>query len=150
MVLFIGASIYLPTFFVSSPQYDFIYTTGYANYSDHYDVVNGKISKIPPQYPANTPPSYGEKVRLYLHSTESNTNREILFEEAQTFRIITDRISPDGFEVIQSSGSSGFFPFFYSSSRPGYYLNGHNVSRKISIGSSYSYYDFQFLGWVQR
>ena len=153
MILFIAGSIYIPALFVSAPRYDFLYTTGYDYYDFRYEVQNSKLIKIPlpaSPYPSFQTPAYQKK--LYLHETGTNTNREISFEQAELFTLDTSLISPDGYEITYSSNGGGFFPFYISgSNNSGYYLTGHNLSKKINLGGTDFYTSqFTFLGWVKK
>ena len=154
MILFVAASIYLPSLFVK-PKYNFLYVIGddYSYYNQYqYSVKNGKLvkneiqrledKKLPPRIEA----------KLYIHDVAKNESREISFEEAQKLNLDTSITSPDGFEIVYGSRGDGIFPFFFWSERDysRRYLKGHNLTKKLNLQSDSSYYrSFRFLGWIK-
>lgn len=159
MVIFVGASIYLPGLFLN-PESDFLYMVGgdyRYNCTEDYVVSGKKLTRIVRTgEPQNGHPAYRECVvpTFYVYETDNRINREVTFEEAEAFLLDSSKMSPDGFEVVRG-GRGGDFLFLFGSSRNynSVYLRGGNMSRKIELkgangSSSYNYYDFQFLGWI--
>ncbi|MBT3835215.1 hypothetical protein HOF56_03110 [Candidatus Peribacteria bacterium] len=93
-------------------------------------------------------------VRIFLHDTQQNESREVKFENAKDYEIITDTItSPDGVNV-----SGGYergpevFPIIDTHSSYDYYLTkGKSKTRLNLINRDNRYYyrdNFRFIGWV--
>lgn len=157
MILLVAGSIYLPGLFIH-PKYSFLYVSGddyYYNNGQRYFVENSRLKKneiTQPEDTNNYPPR-GE-AKLFIHDVAKNESKEIFFEEAQKLNLDTNNTSPDGFEVVYGGGEGGIFPFFYSGGTDynARYLKGHNVSKKINVQLSGSYYynNFRFLGWLKN
>lgn len=148
MILFVAGSIYLPGFFIK-PKNNFLYFLGDNYYGKQYSVQNGNLIESYVERPYS-PQDINSK--LYLYDIKKNESREISFQEAKNFNLDSNRISSDGFEVVNGSTESGFFPFFFYE-RTDYstlYLRGHNISKKLNIDLNGSYYNnFHFLGWFK-
>jgi hypothetical protein len=151
MIFLIAASIYLPGLFVQ-PKFNFIYSIGNHYYSRYiYSVQNGKLVRTERQ-PENEYYRLWGDIKLYVYDVAKNESKEISFEEAQNLNLDPNTKSPDGFEVVYGSRSSGFFPLFIWSERDynTLYLKGRNMSKKINLQSSELYYrDFNFIGWIK-
>ncbi len=154
MILFVAGSIYLPGLFIQ-PKYNFVYVSSddsyyYSQYQ--YSVQNGKIVRNETQRPEGQTYQPQIDVKLYVYDVAKNESKEISFEEAQNLTLDSKNISPDGFEITYGSSGEGFFLFFFYS-RTDYntrYLKGHNVSKKLNLQLSGSYYnDFRFIGWIK-
>ena len=157
MIIFVALSIYIPQLFVK-PQYNFLYLIGNnncyipgGNNIKVYSVQGGTISK---NDQAGLCSNSVKGTRFFIYDVSTNKNREVTMEEAINLKLDNNFQSPDGFKIINGSSNEGFFPFFsYSSSDYNtWYLSGHNVSKKINIqqnGYTY-YYDFVFLGWINK
>lgn len=153
MIVFVAASIYLPSLFSPSPKFNFLYVTGDRYYGKYQFVVeNGKLAKREVKYPEH----YNSEVaRLYIHDVLKNESKEISFEDAQKLYLDPNKESQDGFEVVYGSYDGGIFSIFFG--REDYdtvYLKGHNVSKKLNLSSSgnghyYYYNSFRFLGWLK-
>ncbi len=161
MMVIVFLVIYIPSLNVH-PTSDFIYSSYDGRYTYpstvSYDVQNGKLVKVTlpmppadPTVPVKPLPANAQLLapKLYLHTTNTNTNRELSFEEASKLIVDSSNVSTDGFKVVQSS-NGGFFPFFYDNGGRDnkYFLqkeNGGSVSVTLEDNNSYS---FQFLGWV--
>jgi hypothetical protein len=122
---------------------------------DQYSVQNRKLVRNEIQRPENQIYQPPREVKLYIHDVAKNESKEISFEEAQNLNLDSNTKSPDGFEVVYGSRGEGLFPFFFLSERDynTLYLKGRNVSKKLNLqlsGSYYNYYDnFRFLGWIK-
>lgn len=151
MILFVAGSIYLPGLFVQS-KYNFLYVSGddYYYYYDQYQysVQNGKLVRSEIQRPENQNYQPQREVKLYVYDVAKNESKEIFYAEAQNLNLDSNVKSPDGFEIVYGSRGDGFFP-----SERDYntrYLKGHNVSKKINLQLSGSYYNnFRFIGWIK-
>lgn len=153
MILFVTGSIYIPSLFAPDPQYDFVYVMGDNDsyYGYQYTVEDGKLVKNDIQVPSNFYRPQ-QKVYLFLHDIETNESKEVSFEEAQSFRIDSKTMSPDGFEVTHGSRGEGIPPLFFGSYTDynSVYLKGHGVSKKLNLGMERDYYNFRFVGWVLK
>ncbi len=149
MILFIAASIYLPTLFIH-PYQNFIYSTNSYSAPYEYVIQNGKLEKRPYPYGSNSYYKPTDSQTLFIHDVKENKSRQISFEEAQGLNFDPNPISQEGFEIVQGSGSYGLFPFSYSgSSRYSHYLKKDSFSKRLNINTAGNYYDYKFLGWVQ-
>lgn len=157
MVLFVAASIYLPGLLIQ-PKTNFVYMTGSSNdlYTCKmvYQVHGGAVVQVKPQAPYNDP-SYvkQECVPLfYEYDVAANTKRELTFDEVKKLKLDPSPMSPDGFELVHGGSGGGDFLFLFDMNRDynSMFLKGHNVSRKVNMNPNgeYSYFDYQFLGWV--
>jgi hypothetical protein len=152
MIIFVALSIYLPSLF-NKPQYDFIYTNigtynGRTTYqvdkTNHVIEVPVPITDLVPK-----PTIYDPQPELYYYSETSNTSRKLTLDEAKKFNLDTNLTSVDGYEVTQGQGSGDFFfggGYDYNS----IYVKGHGINKKVSTPNNYGYYNFRFLGWVQK
>lgn len=154
MILFVATSIYLPGFFVQ-PKYNFLYVSSddYYYYNQYqYSVQNGKLLRNEIKQPENRTYRWMRDVKLYVCDVVKNESREISFEEAQNLNLDSNNVSPDGFEVTYGNRSEGFLPFFFFLERDynTLYLKGHNLSKKLNLKLSGSYYhNFRFIGWIK-
>jgi len=159
MILFVAGSIYLPGLFIQ-PKFNFLYVSGADSYYSkyQYSVQNGKLVRSEIQRLENQIYQPPREVKLYIYDVAKNESKEISFEEAQNLNLDSSIISPDGFEIVYGSRGEGFFPFFFLSERDynTLYLKGHNVSKKLNLqlsGSYYNYYNyydnFRFIGWIK-
>lgn len=153
MIFLIAISIYLPSLFAPTPQFNFLYVIedSYGR-GRQYGVENGALVKYEVKYPENYTP---RAPRLFMYDVSKNTDQEVSFGEAQQLKLDVSAKSPDGYEVVYGSREYGFFPFFFSG---GYnykalYLKGHNTSKKLELQSSddgrYYYRNRRFLGWIR-
>ncbi len=152
MVFFIAGAIYLPALF-NKPQYNFLYMTGYDYCGTQYFVRNNKLIKQDGDC-KNYYPQPKQEYKLYLYDIKLNTNKQLSFEETQSYTLDTNSFSPDGYKVEYGTSSSGFFPFFaYSGSDYNTrYLQGHGTSYKLNLRNdgAVSMSQFQFLGWIAK
>jgi hypothetical protein len=170
MILFVAVSIYVPSWF-ANPQYSFIYSVkdNYDGYGDTYSVKNGVVVKETVPYPTSTTPYYGypnnkypeTKVYLYKYDRETNTTKEISYEDAQKLKLITNRESPDGYVLEQGTSDSGIFEIFggYDANNPpDWFLRKGAMNKRVTlqfptaIDTRYYYYNnnFKFLGWIEQ
>ncbi len=155
MILFVAGSIYLPGLFIQ-PHFNFLYESGdtyYYNNGMRYAVQNGQLVENTIRTPEppnnNLPPA---ETKLFIYDVIKNENKQISFEEARNLNLDSNNISPDGFEVVYGSRGDDFFPFFWGGGTDydTRFLKGHNVSKKLNLQSTGSYYNFHFLGWVKQ
>ena len=162
MILFVAASVYLPSFFTDPPTYDFIYTMDgdyrpYPGYGVYYSVENGALVRREMPYPEEfkKDPLLAEQYPdpiLYIHDVVKNESRQISFEEARALRLNSHRNSPDGFEVIQGNHGSDFPFFFNDNGQNTVYLKKGGYSKKVNSAvpaTPYYWRQITFLGWVE-
>lgn len=153
MILFVAGSIYLPGIFIQ-PHFNFLYVNrDDYYYGQQYAVQNGRLVKNEIKQPenGNYNPPRGEP-KLFIHDVVKNESKEVSFEEAQKLDLDSNIKSPDGFEVVYGSRGGAIFPFFFypGTDYNSRYLKGRNVSKKLNIQLSESYYyNFRFLGWIK-
>ena len=156
MIIIVAAFIYLPGI-GKKPRYNFLYVSGdYAsyNYPGSYNVVNGRIAKIPTTNTNGTPYPVQMAVtpQLYVYNVTTNVSREISYDAAVGYTLDPATQSPDGYTVQQGSGGGGDFLFGGGvSDYNDWFLKGHNRSLKLNLKTtgSPSYYNVQFLGWIE-
>lgn len=171
--LFFIAVVFVTSYIPSvnlSTDFNFVYATcsgGNVPYSVRcgnylnslYDVDEGalKVELIPQDLDSDgdTIPDVDEnyQTRLFFHDTDLNESREITVAEAQDFSLRELITSPDGVAVEwEVSSGSGFFLFYNTRSRNGYYLTKGDTRQELNIiGRDERYYyqdDFMFVGWV--
>lgn len=161
MILIVILSIYIPPFF-AHPKYNFLYMTSMQVYdnSQIYTVKGGKLEKGELTVNGVTPVD-GKMTSVigapvidtpifFIYDVTKNESTEITFEQAQALTLNSNTLSPDGFEVVQSNGNYGFFPFF-SGNYDYYarYIKGHGISQKINGNFNYNN-NFSFLGWITK
>ncbi len=162
MVVLVAASIYVPSLFAKKPAYDFIYSVPSDPYSYYgpgntvYVVENGKLVEQPlPNFLKDpTQPEVAPlKPNLFIYDTAANQSRQITFDEATTLTLNGNIQSPDGFTVVSGGYDGGGIIPMLSGISPdvsSYYIKKGNYSRKLNLtlGDSFKYYNFRFLGWV--
>ncbi len=148
----VGLSIWIPTLYAPKPVYDFIYSVndGYT-FDQQYVVQDEHLTKrvvpIPPKdvYPPIYTPI------LYYYNAETDSSKQISFEDAKNYRLNAGVISPDGFEVVMGNQDGGIFPIFFGGMNDyqSRYLRGHGAAYRVNLAlSSQDYYSFRLLGWV--
>ena len=154
MVVLIAASIYLPSFFVSPPQTDFVYSMGGDYYSrDKFTVKEGRVVENEVKLPENNyAPRYAKDPKLFYYDVTADSAREISLQEAQERTLNNQPLSSDGFEVVSGSyGGDMLFLSYDSSSRCKKYLKKGAFSRKLNLVFVEDYcYSFEFLGWAKE
>ena len=152
MILFVVAAIYLPRVFAEPLNYDFVYMIGDNYYGgDYYQVQNGTLIKVEQAMPVGSVPTPKLQSQFFIYDAQTNTTKEISFDDAVKLKFDSSYESPDGFQVQQGNYSGDFFPFFGGGYNNGIYLEGGGVSRKINVNVArdpYRNQNFQFLGWV--
>ncbi len=158
MIILVAAFIYLPGI-GQKPKYNFVYMSGnnvydysYNNYG--YSVQNGHAVYIPqPVNNLTNPPQNQAQPQFYLYDTSKNEATSLTFEQVQTYNLDPTNTSQDGYTVQQGNGGGG--DLFFGSTPSDYnswFIKGHNRSVKLNlktVSSTYSYYNFRFLGWVK-
>lgn len=154
MIVFIAASIYLPRFSATQPQFSFLYTGG-SNYNTvkFYTVKDNKLflDENPNCPPPGNGANFKTEPRLFRYDAVKDQSQEISFESAQTMKLDSNIKSPDGFEL--SYNHSDYFPFFFlGRDYQSKFLKKGNFVKKINTqtdpSSQYNYFDFRFLAWV--
>ncbi|MBI3255739.1 MAG: hypothetical protein HYZ63_02100 [Candidatus Andersenbacteria bacterium] len=155
MVLVVALSIYWPQRGIEAPVYDFVYAL--QNYSDGYvySVVDGKLGRdATPDYGQPKPVPAGvahAPTRFYIHDVQSNTSREVSFEEASTVKLDNVTTAPDGYELKRGGEGSGVFPFFFSEGNYNdqYLVKGnHSIKLDLKEIRDPYYSPFTFMAWV--
>lgn len=167
MIAFVAISIYVPSM-LARPAYSFIYSVKdtYDAYGENYYIENGVIVKKTVPYPTSTPAyMYPEKrypeskAYLYQYDVKNNSAKEISFDEAKKLRLVSSKISPDGYTLDQGSYNNGVFEIFGGNAggSPDWYLRKGAVNKKVNLqfpleGDRYYYYNnnFRFLGWIEQ
>ncbi|MCL5774812.1 MAG: hypothetical protein M1333_01205 [Patescibacteria group bacterium] len=159
MILGVAAAVYLPGL-GKKPTYNFLYLSGsgvtYPGYADYYfSVENGKLIKqaMPPDSSLSIYyKNQARDQRLFVYDAESDTSKEVGFEEAQKYTLDSANQSPDGYQVSRGTYSGGFLFFDGRSDYEHWYLRGHNRSRQLNlklVGAN-TYDNFRFLGWIKQ
>lgn len=155
-----------------NPQFDFVYINtgeqynsriGEIRFKNTYEVIDQKLVKkelvVSPQILAQeklylNQIEYKEAPTLFYYDFETESSREISFEEAQDFVIVKDVTSPDGYTVEFDSTHDGIFEIFGSDNSSGYVIQKDGVKKQIKGLSSgpYDLYrsDLQIIGWVNN
>lgn len=153
MIVFVAASIYIPRFFASKPQFGFVYvardtTSGYSIPEYALRVVNGQLVKAAtvkdPAASGNVQYQYVEP-HLYRYDIVTGESTSVTFEEAAVLKLDDRKKSPDGFEILQGGGYNGPFG---GGSEPALYSVGHFLSQKLDLRGVNNVYDFEFVGWI--
>src|SRR5258708_35547544 len=130
MIIFVSASIYLPTLFIK-PKYNFLYLSGENYYDTQYFVQDNKLFKkenaVPPPPPRQS--------KLFVYDITLNRSIEIPFEKAQKLTLDSNTTSVDGYLVTYGTSSGGFFPFFFynGSDYDSIYLKNNSASKKLNV-----------------
>lgn len=157
----IAISAYLPSVFVST-QYNFLYTTCPNTYDyncnsylpKRYSVVDSRLvqnSLTPLEYERLTKEELNNQftARIFLYNTDTHTNTEISFDEAQALTLNPLLTSPDGVTLQHgNTNNTGMFPFFYNNNRDAWFLTKGKARKQLST-VSYNYNTIVFLGWVE-
>lgn len=142
-----AAIIYLPGLF-ANPKYDFIYATcDDFGCSGAYSVesTSGKITR----YKSDSRFLDGESTLRY-YDTDTDSTREISFEQARDYQLDGSSRSPDGYNLVNETSSSGFL--FWRNSDSGWYLKNGAIKKVIELSAVNSYYsrDIKFIGWIKK
>jgi hypothetical protein len=153
MIVFVAASIYVPSFFVH-PAYNFLYSSSDENANDdQYLVVDDHVQQNRDYEASYYNPQFYPQPKLYIYDTNTNESIPVTFEEAKNYTLISDITSPDGYTIENGRQNNGGFFFLgggtdYTSK----YLVGHNISKKLNLKSSSTRYSnsTEFLGWIKK
>lgn len=146
MIIFVAASILLPSMLAPPPRYSFLYTSSNDyNYRWTFEVRGETLQRIERSIPKETVINNAEPA-LYLYDITTQKSTLISFAEAQKLKLNQNAESPDGYQVSQGTNEGGF-PFAFNT-RDHLYLSGHGASRKIQVTIENGYWNFRFLGWV--
>jgi hypothetical protein len=150
MIIFVAASIYLPALFIK-PQYDFVYTVDSYYSSNRYVVTNNRLTSEANRDYYNS--SQQGPSKLYLYDVKLDKSQEISYDTALSLSLNSNTESLDGFSIVDGEGGGGFLPFYYSSgNNDNFYIKKDSVSKKLNDIrlNGNSYYNFRFLGWVNK
>lgn len=154
------------------PSHDFLYTVfsekqaydtygyGQVQYKNTYDIKNEKIVLKPlvfqkPIFDSGVPKPtfiYEDSPKLYYYDIETQTSREITFEEATKLTLQKGPSSPDGYIVKYDSNTSGVFDLFGSNNSTGYVIakgNGKKILSGITIDDRYYGNEITLIGWIK-
>ncbi len=159
IILLVGAFLWLPSLF-ARPKYDFIFSAcGDYNCDATFTTSNlGKISLSTPALGTGSSyyPSYDPKTpTLYFYDVKQQASRRIELGTANSYKLNTSTVSPDGYRLEQANGdSSTGFLFWGSSGDYNWYLKDGMKKKKVTLtGSSNQYYyrnNVEFIGWVEQ
>lgn len=167
ILLIIGVALftYLPSALVSS-EYNFLYATCDDNDYDNrceeylekrYSITDGKLImnevELKPRYEGDEDFERDYQAHIFLHDTEKNESREIVFDEARELDLSEMVTSPDGFSVSSDyNRGAEIFLLFDSGSSYDVYLTKGNSRKKLNIINNndryYYRYNFEFIGWI--
>jgi len=143
--------IFEETFIPSDYNIIFEYGTSRVSVSETYTVVDNKLRKIEVFIPENT--RFSDSSDIYLYNVIENSFKAINLDATQTFYIIPDKVSPDGYEVVMQTQNQGIFPFTHSVTDMSYvYLKGQNSDRKLILPDDRvnNRKFFKFIGWINN
>ncbi len=142
VVVFIAtiASIYLPGLFIK-PQYDFLYfKPGVMNSAYRVEKAKNGVDVIKK---VHTSSNNKADLTLYVYDVSARTSREISFEDAELFSLDGSSTSPDGFTIIAAGKDGRDYSIRY--------LQNGSVRKKIDVQlSGPSFFNFQFIGWINQ
>ncbi len=144
------------------PTQDFLYSSmnnsRYVYQQGGYTVdANGKLTKFDPfvNYPKDpvaTRPDmqYGTTTYpdLYVYDVQTDTVRQVTFEEASALSLDSAFRSIDGYQV-QTGDSSGLIPLFGGADYRNRYIVKGSTGKRLDLPQTSEYYDFQFIGWIR-
>lgn len=156
-LLFIAIAISISSLSVSAikPAHDFIYAqdSGLSyggNFMYDYSVSGSTIvreqmidsSQLPHERVVREAP------QLFLYDIETNTTKEISFDEAKALMLAAGPSSPDGYMVdFRYQGSFGFFGG--GGSESGYFITKGDAGKRLpGLSGMRGYGDLRVIGWV--
>ncbi len=180
LIIIVALFALLPKY-LSKPEYKFVYTEDIGSryyafgnnictiYRKYYelDSANKIIMKdfyVSPfsdapeedlKKPCNGfPTAFKDAPDLYLYDFVTDTSSKIAPESVGQHTIVSEKESPDGFQVAYRYGHNGIFELFGSSNdRSGIYLIKNGPIRTLNLEttdeSAYGSRDFRFIGWVR-
>ncbi len=157
-VVILSAFYFIPSF-MSSPQYDFIYSTDRA-YNAGYQLSSkgGRITATPHNYNYNSKLLDADLPEIDLNSVEikrylvrEKKSITLTAAEANKLELSNESTAPDGYKIDGASYRGGLVNEVliggsYSSYKDVYLIKDF-AKDKIEIDTDSSY-DFNFLGWV--
>lgn len=155
MIVVIAAAIHSYRFLhrVEGPQYDFLYSVGYAQ-GYRVFVNDGRLRREDLDAGREGLKSPGtEQLQFFIHRVGENTSERLNFERASQLRLDDTALSPDGYGIRHGRKSNFFFPFWSSHDYRTRYLRkkGRAIKLELAIGESHKYaYNVTFLGWIER
>lgn len=181
LIIVIAVVAFLPRY-INKPQLNFVYTADIGSryydyngstctiYKKYYEIDSATNKIVAKDYyvsPFSEQPE--EKVKepcqgyatifkdapeMYLYDFTTEKSSLISPEALSQLTIVSQRTSPDGYQVSYRYGHNGVFELFGSSDdRSNIYLIKDNPLRKLNLemanGSYYGDTDFRFIGWVR-
>ena len=163
LTLAIAGAIYLPRT-STTPEYNFLYAVNNEPYpsSAQYRVIGNRLQKFEatqtePILPK--PLMQGEseqptiEPQLYVHNTQTNTSESINFEVASQLSLIPGNTSPDGFRITRGDESFSLLSALFggrSNYNTQFLIKGNTaVDLNLATNPDY-YYNFNFLGWIEK
>lgn len=163
ILILVGYLYITPLIF--KPKTNFIYYFNQSrnvNRSYAYNIINGKLD-AQANYSSYSSSSQTDQTEpqpnyifpeIYLYDVQTNESKVITLNEAKLHNYIKGDFSPDGFEVIDGSDSSGGGLFYSGSSRyDEFFLKKNGYSKKINVSTdnnNNSYYNFELIGWIKN
>jgi hypothetical protein len=147
VIIVVAAILQGPSLF-AKPKYDFIYSLCQSYDCGSAYTIGSAGAVILQQndtlYGGSATPT------LYYYSEANNSTRRISTDQANSYRLDTSNVSPDGYTLWQNNDSSG--GLFWDNSGDGSWYLKHGAKKKqlnLVTNSAYGS-DVQFLGWVQQ
>ena len=170
VVVFFLLASYIPRLLVDPPEYDFLFVQdyGYGSQKSHwrYQIDLDPNRRLRVRVFLDDPKSYSPLARLFRYEHASGNVREMsmpspevdelpevgLIVEVAEFQdelIDSSRISPDGYEMLDSRRSGGdFLGVFYRGNRRGLALGKNGAVISIPGDEGLNWYSARFLGWI--
>jgi len=155
MILLVAGAIYAPLLFsgIEDPQYDFLYTVGYAQ-GYRIFVVDGMLQLEEPESECQPPGSVSlEELQFFVHRVAENRSERLSLDQATMLRLDNTALSPDGYEFAYGRKSEFLFPMWSSRDYRTRYLrkDGHAIKLELENGESFSNAGtVTFLGWIEE
>ena len=155
MILLVAGAIYAPRLFsgIEDPQYDFLYTVGYAQ-GYRLFVDDGRLKLDEPESECVVPASTGlPELQFFIHDVNINKSERLTFDQASLLRLDNTALSPDGYEFAYGRKSEFLFPMWSSRDYRTRYLrkDGQAIKLELETGESFSNAGtVTFLGWIEE
>lgn len=150
LILIVTAVVVAPNIF-AKPRYDFIYTycASYDCSADYTIDKSGKIVETP-QYNSSDYVSY-VKPEIDYYYASTNSSKPIGLTDANSYKISSSNVSPDGYMLTQSGTSDSGFLFWGYTNDSNWYLKNGPKKKKVSLFSNNNYSgNIKLLGWVEK
>lgn len=177
LVVFFLIATWLPSLFVASPKYDFLFSNGNIYSAKGWistRIENGRL-KITERISNDNCNTYQEYKLYLLEASTGNVRRlanipspssearcrnpqplssyerEVLVEQIKNYKFSSEPAAPDGYVLRISASGGGGFPFFYSGgwrNRFSLYKNGRSVKIEMPDEEERRYYEVSAIGWV--